>query len=120
MTRHISNGRTAPITGAAPMIFPLSRMPSRPPVHRIVHRSELAAVHRPSVTVAQHDGGYHTARAETWQASVPGWNVGWQPERPEDVVFEETSVVSTLSQGLEAPGFSSPGFPIPGVWDLNG
>jgi hypothetical protein len=76
----------------------------------MVHRFELAAVHRPSATVAQHDCRYDTARGETWQASVLGRNAGRQPERPEDVVFEETSLVSTLSQGLEAPGFRAQGF----------
>jgi hypothetical protein len=84
-------------------------------VHRMVHRSELAAVHRPSATVAQRDCGHDTAQGETWQASVPGWNAASQPERPEDVVFQETTVVSTPSQGLEAPGFFEPGgFRAPG------
>jgi hypothetical protein len=81
----------------------------------MVHRSELAAVHRPSATVAQHDCGHDTAQGETWQASVPGWNAASQPERPEDVVFQETTVVSTPSQGLEAPGFFEPGVSDPRV-----
>ena len=81
----------------------------------MVHRSDLVAGHRPSATSVQHDCGHHTARGETWQASVPGWNADRQPERPEDVVFEKTLVVSTRSQGLEAPGFSNPGVSDPRV-----
>ncbi len=62
------------ITGAAAMTVLLSRTSPRPPMHRIVHRSELAAVHRPSVTVVRQGCGHHTAQGEIWQASVPGRN----------------------------------------------
>jgi hypothetical protein len=107
------------------MTVPFSRTSPQPRVHRIVHRSELAAVHRPSATVVQHDCGHPTARGETWQASVPVRYADRQPLRPEDVVFEETSVGSTRSRGLQAQNFFAPEvrepkFSTPGISDPGG
>ena len=49
----------------------------------------------------------------------PAWNAGRQPERPEDVVFQEMSLVSTRSRGRKPryfePGVSDPRVLGPGV-----
>jgi hypothetical protein len=85
---------------------------------RLIRWLRPTARRRPSFGTT---AGHPTARRETWQASVPGWNAGRQPERPEVVVFEEMSLGSTPARGCKRRGFApevrEPKFLTPGASD---
>jgi hypothetical protein len=110
--------------GAALISVPFSRTSPRPPVHRMVHRSELAAVHRPSATVAQRDCGHDTAQGENLASIRSGMECGQSTGTPgrrcvpgDDGGFD--AIPGAGSPGVfRARGFPSPGFWVPGLWSL--